>query len=188
MPLPPAPPRPVKVAYLTPLNVADRARWGDEEQRPLNLARRLVHGAGPACWQVEVLAFGPEPRREALGPGVTLRVLPAGPGGQGVSWDLPLALAEADLVHVFQPFSRTGEVGLLSARLLGKPVCASPRGQATSQLGASLGCLALVDRLVDSSLAGPQLQAVYEEVLAAEKQHENPRPEQPVPAGFPGRL
>ena len=54
-------------------------------------------------------------------------------------------------------FSRSGEFGILAAAQQGKPTCASDHGGHSSWLGASLGSLELVDRIVAYSAFGASL-------------------------------
>jgi hypothetical protein len=115
---------------------------------------------------VEVLAFGPTGRRQELGPGLGLRVLPA--TEVGLSWELPEALAECDLVHLLDPFSRAGEMAMLLAKLQGKPVCASHDGSIPDGLGAALDLLALADAVVPPDVSPERLEAVYHALLGGD--------------------
>ncbi|MBX6313211.1 MAG: glycosyltransferase family 4 protein [Isosphaeraceae bacterium] len=145
---------PRKVAYLTPLYFDERSCLGGGERYPLNLARGVVLAAG-GRYVVELISFGDEPRRLALAPGVSLRVLPAARRPRNpldvVSWDLPDALAEADLVHIHQAYTRCTEMGLLVAKQLRRPICLTDHGGHTSTLGAEVGSLDLVDCLIAQS-------------------------------------
>ena len=68
-----------------------------------------------------------------------------------VSWELPAAIAEADLVHVHQAYTRCSEMAYLVARQQGKPLVVTDHGGATSTLGTSVGCLELVDHIIANS-------------------------------------
>jgi hypothetical protein len=178
-----------RIAYLTPL-FADRPdTWDGPAREPLALARGIAAGG---AFEVDVIAFGAAPRQEDLGTGVRLRVLPiAFQGGHPLdllSWDLPAALAEADLVHIHQAFTRTAEMGMLLAKAHHKPVCVSARGAPASALGEAVDFLALADCVVcgpdsppgtlgrsartvlvewdDPMRAGQQLARVYRRLLA----------------------
>ena len=154
------------IAYLTPLYIADRAAWPPEAESLVDLARGVVrHGGG--AYAVEMIAFGPEGWEQEVADGVRLRVLPiAYHGGHPLdvlSWDLPLVLARADVVHIHQANTRTGEMGLLLARLYRKPVCLSIQGRAGG-LGESIDFSALADCLVelgDPVEDGPRLAHLY---------------------------
>ena len=69
--------------------------------------RALRRGATP----VELISFGDAPRRQTLAPGVTLRVLPrrrpaAATRSTSSRGSCPTALADADLVHIHQAYTR----------------------------------------------------------------------------------
>ena len=67
------------------------------------------------------------------------------------------AIRAVDVVHLHQIFSRQAEVGMLVAKLLGKPVCAHDHGGTMSTVGRSLGLLELADRITVSSEFGRSL-------------------------------
>jgi alpha-maltose-1-phosphate synthase len=142
-----------RVAYLTPLYFHEGSYLGGGERYPSNLARAV---AGTGEYAVELVSYGDGVgvRSMSLAEGVTLRVLPAAqrrPGAERLSWEIVSAVRDADLVHLHQIFTRPSEVALLVAKLLGKPVCATDHGGATSGLGRSLGMLDLIDRIVPNS-------------------------------------
>jgi glycosyltransferase involved in cell wall biosynthesis len=148
-----------RVAYLTPLYFDEASYLGGGERYPLNLAKAV---AGTGGYQVELVSYGHvgSVRTMALADGVTLRVLPISrrrPGAETLSWEILSAVRDADLVHIHQIFSRPSEVALLVAKVLGKPVCATDHGGATSQLGRSLGILDLADRITCYSRFGASL-------------------------------
>jgi len=139
-----------KVAFLTPLHFDEGSCLGGGERYPLNLARGVVEQSAGA-YEVELISFGTAPDRRPLLPGINLRVLtaarrPANPTDV-VSWDLPAALADADLVHIHQAYTRCSEVGLLVAKQQRKPICVTDHGGNSSNLGLELGCLDLADRV-----------------------------------------
>jgi glycosyltransferase involved in cell wall biosynthesis len=142
------------VAYLTPLYFDPDSCLGGGERYPLNLARGVAAAPG-APLHVELISFGRAPHRQPLGPGVDLRVLPlAGRPANpldAASWDLPAAIAGASLLHIHQPFTRCGELGLIAAKLAGIPVCVTDHGGDSSPLGREAGLLELVDRVVSNS-------------------------------------
>src|SRR6516165_6816328 len=113
-----------KILHLTPLYFNDRSCLGGGERYPLNLARGVVEASGGA-YEVEVVSFDNTPRRQTIQPGVTLRLLPAVNQANPLrvlSWELPAAIAAADLVHIHQAAMRASEVALLIARQQRKPV------------------------------------------------------------------
>ncbi len=148
------------VAYLTPLYFDERSYVGGGERYPLNLAKGVVEGSGGA-YRVELISFGDSPRCLPLAPGVSLRVLTVARKPENpldvVSWELPEALARADLVHIHQAYTRCSEMGLLVAKLQRKPVCVTDHGGFTSPLGAEVGSMDLADRIVAYSDFGASL-------------------------------
>jgi glycosyltransferase involved in cell wall biosynthesis len=139
------------VAYLTPLYFDETSCLGGGERYPLNLARGVVR-AGRGAYRVELLSFGARAHRRQLDEGVDLRVLLAAGTPRNpldvVSWELSEALSCADLVHIHQAYCRCAEMGLLVAKQQRKPICATDHGGYSSPLGAELGVLDLVDRVV----------------------------------------
>lgn len=148
------------VAYLTPLYFDESSCLGGGERYPLNLARGVVAASG-GRYAVELLSFGERPHRQPLAPGVSLRVLtlarrPRSPL-DAVSWELPEAIAGADLVHIHQAYTRCAELGLVVAKQQRKPVCVTDHGGFSSPLGAEVGSLDLADRIVAYSDFGASL-------------------------------
>jgi len=143
-----------RIAYVSPLYFADESYIGGGERYPTNLARGVVLGSG-GRHQVDLISFGKVPGRRPIAPGVDLVVL-AATGDPGnpldiLSWDLPAALAGADLVHIHQAYTRCTEVGLLIAKQLRKPVCLTDHGGDTSRLGKHYGLPDLADAIVPNS-------------------------------------
>jgi hypothetical protein len=188
--LAPSPVTPPKILLLTPLYVGDSPP-GSGGHPLFALARGIVEGSGGQC-TVDVVVFGPTDVDKGIGPGVRLRVLTAAfRGGQQLdllSWELPAVLAEADVVHIQQAFTRTGEMGLLLAKMLHKRVCLTLGGITSSDLGTSLRFLDLADCLVcgpdflagrseyeravivdtgDPQKAGKELWSIYRRLLVA---------------------
>ncbi|WP_422925928.1 glycosyltransferase family 4 protein [Singulisphaera sp. PoT] len=149
-----------KVAYLTPLYFDEKSRLGGGERFPLNLATGVAAAAEGRC-TVELISFGERAARYSLKPGVSLRVLPVSNRPHdilnAVSWDLPAALADADLVHIHVPYTRSSELGILIAKQDHKPICVTDHGGASSTIGLNLGCLDLADRIVAYSDFGAAL-------------------------------
>lgn len=140
-----------KVAYLTPQYFGDRSYIGGGERLPHNWARGVVESS-KGRYQVDIISFGERASVIPLQPGVTLRVLKAARQPSNpldvISWDLPVALRDADLVHINQAFTRCSEMGMLVAKQLGKPICVSDHGGATSSLGTQLRILDMADRVI----------------------------------------
>src|SRR5512138_895124 len=140
-----------KIAYLTPMYFDERSYLGGGERYPLNMARGVVEGFG-GVYEVELISFGDAPHRQMISPGVSLRILPVARRPKipmdVFSWELPGAIADADLVHIHQAYTRCSEIGLLVARQQRKPICITDHGGTTSTLGVQLGSLELADRVV----------------------------------------
>jgi glycosyltransferase involved in cell wall biosynthesis len=143
-----------KVAFLSPRYFDDRSCVGGGERYPLNLARGVVE-ATAGEYAVEVISFGLTSARRRIKPGVTLRVLEVAAEPRdpldAVSWELAEAIADADLVHIHQAYTRCSEVGLLVAKQQRKPVCVTDHGAMTSTLGLDHRHLELVDAIVAQS-------------------------------------
>jgi glycosyltransferase involved in cell wall biosynthesis len=143
-----------KIACLTPNYFSDESYIGGGERYPLNLSRGIVESSR-GRHSVEILSFGPSSRTYPLGPGLTIRVLeavrkPLNPLDV-VSWELPSALAGADLVHIHQAYTRCSEMAYLVAAQQRKPIVVTDHGGATSTLGTSVGSLELADQIIANS-------------------------------------
>ena len=149
-----------KIAYVSPLYFDEGSCLGGGERFPTNLARGVAEGSG-GRFEVELVSFAKGPSTRPLAPGVTLRLLAAAGRPRNpldvVSWDLPGAIAGADLVHVHQAYTRCAEVTLLAARQQGKPLCVTDHGGASSPLVKQLGLLDLVDEVIAYSDFGASL-------------------------------
>lgn len=145
------------IGFLTPLYFDDASCVGGGERYPLNLARAVTRGTQGA-WRVELLSFGSSSGTRDLGHHVTLRILrrDGAPANSldVISWEMPEAIAGCDLLHIHQPFTRCGELGLLLARQQGKPVCLTDHGGHSSRLGEEIGLTELADRLIAYSRFG----------------------------------
>ena len=142
-----------KIAYLTPLYFADESCIGGGERYPTNLARGVAI-ASDGRHEVDLISFGPAAAASIrpVAPGVRLRVLEATSPPKNpldvLSWELPGALAEADLVHIHQAYTRCTEVGMLVAKALRKPVALTDHGGQTSRIGEYSGIAELADAIV----------------------------------------
>ena len=149
-----------KIAYLTPLYFDAKSCLGGGERYPLNLATGVVHASGGAC-EVELISFGEESFRKRLRPGVTLRVLRIDSHSplrlNLLSWELPEAIADADLVHFHTVYAMPAELGIILAKQQHKLICATDHGGYTSVLGLNLGMLELADRMIAYSDFGAAL-------------------------------
>ncbi|MFO0952829.1 MAG: glycosyltransferase family 4 protein [Isosphaeraceae bacterium] len=149
-----------KIAYLTPLYFDEASCLGGGERYPANLAAGVVEASGGEV-SVDILSYGPRSLTRPLGPGVSLRVLTAANRPRNpldvVSWELPAAIADADLVHVHMIYTRSNEMGVLVAKQQRKPVVMTDHGGTSSTIGLDLGVLELADRIIAYSDFGAAL-------------------------------
>jgi glycosyltransferase involved in cell wall biosynthesis len=149
-----------RVAYVTPLPVDERSYLGEGERYLLNLARGIV-GCSRGAYELELITFGESSLRRPLDSGITLRILATARRPRTpldvMSWELPEAIREADLVHVHHPYTRCGEMALLVAKQQQKPICVTDHGDSTSALGQQVGALELADRIIAYSDFGASL-------------------------------
>jgi glycosyltransferase involved in cell wall biosynthesis len=149
-----------RIAYVSPLYFDAGSCLGGGERFPLNLAKGVAEAAR-GRYEVELVSFSTTTQSRPLAPGVTLRLLTAAGRPKNpldvVSWELPGAIAAADLVHIHQAYTRCAEVGLLVAKQQRKPVCVTDHGGSASPLVKQLGILDLVDRVVAYSDFGASL-------------------------------
>ncbi len=149
----------VKVVHLTPLYFDERSCLGGGERYPVNLARGVVE-AGRGRYTAEVISYDGRAHSRVIQPGVTLRLLTAANRADPLnvtSWELPAALADADLVHIHQAAMRASEVALFVAKQQRKPVCVTDHGSIASTVGVFHDRLDLADRLVCYSDYGASL-------------------------------
>jgi glycosyltransferase involved in cell wall biosynthesis len=148
-----------KIAYPTPLYFADQSCLGGGERYPVYLAAGVVE-ATRGAFEVEIISYGDRPRRETIGDGVSLRILksdrPSDPL-EALSWELPEAIEDADLVHIHQIFTRPSMAALVAAKQQGKPVCMTDHGARSPGLGTESVALELADRIISNSAFGGSL-------------------------------
>lgn len=130
---------------------------GDLERTPLgrwafSLAVALVQGRQ---WNVDLATYGEVDGRPAAPDRVVFRQLVPHMATRDplklLSWNLPDFVDPVDVVIVMEPFTRPGEVTVLVAKALRKPVVVFDTGGRKSTIGGSLGLLELVDEIVCSS-------------------------------------
>ena len=127
----------------------------------LNLAKGVVERSG-GRYEVELVSVSrragvPDGRARRVGPPAARRR--AGPKTplDAVSWEIPEAFADADLVHLHQAYTRGAEVGLLVAKQQRKPVCVTDHGAVDEPAGQAARLLDLVDRVIAYSDFGASL-------------------------------
>ncbi|MGL6076605.1 MAG: glycosyltransferase family 4 protein [Fimbriiglobus sp.] len=148
------------IGYLTPQYFSDESYIGGGERYPLNLAIGLAESS-PDEFRVRILSFGKREFHQTLHPGVELHVMPVGysprNGLDQLSWAMVSKLADVDVVHFMQCFTRTAEIGCLISKLLRKPTCATDLGGTSSTINHEYSGLNLVDRIVCYSDFGASL-------------------------------
>ena len=149
-----------EIAYLTPLFFSELSCLGGGERYPLNLAKGLVRASEGRC-RVKLISYGNSARLEEIERGVSLQVLPAKRRPARpldvVSWHILAAIADADVVHIHQAFTRSSEAALLAARQQQKRVCVTDHGGHSSTVGAQVGSIELADRVICYSDFGASL-------------------------------
>lgn len=119
---------------------------------------RAVAAAG---WQIDLLCVGNDGPVPELPPGVKLHAL----GPAELSRELPAALAQASIVHLWNPAERSAALALLIARLQGKPVCATDPGPTPGGLWESLHLHRLVPQIVPPHSTAHRLVEIYRQLL-----------------------
>jgi hypothetical protein len=141
----------MRIVYLG-LLASDRATGLRRAEEHLTALAHSVVGHGRGASTVDVISCGEAVGRRMLGTGVYRSVLPfAGTPRtpwDAASWELPERLADCDLVHIHDSFSRLGELGLLVAKQLRKPVCVTEYGVKGHWLGIELDLSRLADAIV----------------------------------------
>lgn len=148
-----------KIVYLSPLYFNEKSCLGGGERYPLSCARGVVEASGGSC-SVEIISYDKKPNYHEIQPGVALRLLPAAKFADplnALSWELPAALAQADVIHIHQAAMRASEVALWIAKLHRKPVCLTDHGSTTSSIGVYQDRLEVADQIVCYSDYGASL-------------------------------
>jgi glycosyltransferase involved in cell wall biosynthesis len=149
-----------RIAFVTPLHFGPKAYFGGGERYPLNIARGLI-AADPFA-QVDLIGVGDPARTVAPQPRLNIHMLPVTLAGTNVLDHISSAMgdvvAEADLVHIHQAFTRASQLSLLIAKFLGKPVALTDHGALTNHVERAVGYLDLVDLFIcQSQFAAEQI-------------------------------
>jgi len=134
---------------------------------PQLVSRLASNGADDGEWQWRTATFsiGPVADGPARQPNGHTGVPVSADISMIVGWAILDALGDVDLVHLFSPFTRAGEVAVLAAKTLGKPLALSALGGSRqSELGRSLGLVELADVLIlehPAELSGPANQPSF---------------------------
>ncbi|MDX6718198.1 MAG: hypothetical protein QOJ63_452 [Solirubrobacteraceae bacterium] len=142
-----------RIAFVTPLHFGDEGYVGGGERYPLNLAKALV-ATNPNA-HVDLIGAGDVARVQGVQPRLDIHVLPitlrADSFLDNVSSAIIDALEPADVVHVHQAFTRPSQVGILTAKLLGKPVVLTDHGAGSTRVNDAVHYLDLVDLMIFQS-------------------------------------
>lgn len=143
--------KPITVAYLGLLD-NDRATGTRRAEEHLTRLAQAVVAASGYGWTVEIISAGETPETQTVSAGVVRTVLPlAGKPHSpwnAVSWQLPEALARADLIHLHDGMSRLGEAALLVAKQSCQPLCITEYGLTGHWLSTELGLIELADVVI----------------------------------------
>lgn len=141
----------ITVAYLGLLD-SDRATGTRRAEDHLTRLAQAVAVRSGYGWTVEIFSAGAEAGTRTVSPGVVRTILPIAGKPRtpwdAVSWQLPDALARADLVHLHDGFSRLCEAALLLAKPSHQPICLSEYGLNGQWLSSELGLIELADVVI----------------------------------------
>ncbi|HQU46667.1 MAG: hypothetical protein B7Z74_10640, partial [Deltaproteobacteria bacterium 21-66-5] len=141
----------VKIAWLGLLDSDDATGSSRAHDHLATLAQHVVAASGYG-WSIELISCGSGPERRPISAGVDRLTLPVAGVARTVwdrtSWDLPAFIADAELVHLHDGFSRSCELALLVARQLRKPVCMTEWGIEGHWLTSELSLIELADVVI----------------------------------------
>jgi glycosyltransferase involved in cell wall biosynthesis len=140
----------LKLLYVQPAYFDNKSYIGGGERYPVNLARAATRGDGSI--EVTIVSFGPSSRHVHLAPNVSLQICEAINPSAGLldltSAHIAPLIESADMIHVFQPFTRCGEAASVAALARGKPLILTDLGGSSSNVGALSGLIGLADAIV----------------------------------------
>lgn len=146
-----------QVTFLTPYNTQAPTANGRGERHTTTTARAVAR-ATAGRWNVELCVYGPQPGRELLEPGLALRVLQANNNpihrADGLSWEMLDALEEANVVHVYGPFTHGGSMALALGASRRLPMCVTEHAFESKRLGWELGAAELAEVVIANCPAG----------------------------------
>ena len=164
---------PFHISYIGLLD-SDRATGQPRAESHLCRLAREVVSCSHESVTVELISCGLNPGTQTLAPGVTRTILPLAGHPRtpwdSVSWQLPEKVADSDLVHLHESFSRSCEVGLLVAKLWRRPVCLTEYGLPGDWLALELGLAELADVVICHSekVVGEMSGAIKPRVVPCE--------------------
>lgn len=117
----------MKIALLSPAYFSDESLIGGGERYPTELGRALAETA-----EVTLVSFGPRRRSAILGK-LRVELFPVrrwlrGNRGNPWSWEFLPTMLQADVIHLHQAFTLTGDMACLLGALLGRRVFVTHHG------------------------------------------------------------
>lgn len=142
---------PIHITYLG-LFDSDRVTGSERAESHLCRLAKEVATVSQGEATIELISCGMNPHTRTVADGVVRTVLPLSGNPRtawdSISWELPQKVADSDLVHLHECFSRTCEVGLLVAKLWRRPVCLTEYGVPGDWLALELGLAELADAVI----------------------------------------
>lgn len=161
----------MKIAWLGLLDSDDVTGTTRAKDHLVRLAQQVVAASGYG-WSIEIISCGTVPGTQAISAGVDRVVLPVAGRAHTVwdrvSWKLPDTIANADLVHLHDGFSRACELALLIARQSRKPLCITEWGIEGHWLSTELQLRELADVVVCHHTSALQVAAICKAVELVE--------------------
>lgn len=141
----------MRILYVQPAYFDPASYIGGGERYPLNLARAVVLASGGTI-KIAVASFGRQSKQFSVTDRIEMHVF-AGSSRNGNMFDATSPaiidlINTSDIVHVFQPFTRGGEVASLACMLRGVPVVLTDLGALTSRVGEQSGLVNMADGLI----------------------------------------
>ena len=137
-----------RLAFVTPAYFSEDGVIGGGERYVHNMAASLARESAQR-YTVDIISFGEYDHTLPLASGVTLHILARDYSDSSpfnsVAWLLAHRLRTVDLVHIHQPFTRSGELGILLASYFQKPLIVTDHGGHFSTGALSLRLLDLAD-------------------------------------------
>lgn len=142
---------PITIAWLGLLDSDDATGSPRAQDHLVRLAQQVVAASGYG-WSIELISCGRDPGRRSISAGVEKVVLSIAGSPRTVwdrtAWALADAIADADLVHLHDGFSRSCDLALLIAKQARKPVCVTEWGVEGHWLSGELSLRELADVVI----------------------------------------
>jgi glycosyltransferase involved in cell wall biosynthesis len=140
----------MKLLYVQPAYFHDDSYVGGGERYPVYLARAFAKANRNA--KVTIASFGERRRQMPIAPNIEYAICKSQNPNVGfldhTSADLRSLIKDADIVHIFQPFTKCGEAAAVAAMTEMKPVVITDLGGQSSAVGAQSGMLGIADAIM----------------------------------------